>query len=48
VFLDAACYLDVAFHSPNEGRDGSSSCYATSFSVSTYYLHYYGNFVTSC
>jgi len=26
VFLDAACSPDVVFHSPTEGRDGSSSC----------------------
>jgi len=26
VFLDAACSPDVAFRSPTEGRDGSSSC----------------------
>jgi hypothetical protein len=30
VFLDAACYADVAFHSPAEGREASSSCYANS------------------
>jgi len=47
VFLDAACYPDVAFHSPTEGRDGSSSCCATALSVTTCELEYDVNFVTS-
>jgi hypothetical protein len=47
VFLGAACYPDVAFHSPTEGRDASSSCYATSLSVTTCKLKYDINFVTS-
>jgi len=47
VFLDAACYLDVAFHSPTEGRGGPSSCYVISLSVSNYDLQYDVNFVTS-
>jgi hypothetical protein len=47
VFLDAACYPDVAFHSPTEFRDGSSSCYATSLSVTKYELKYDINLVTS-
>jgi hypothetical protein len=33
VFLDAAFYPDVNFYSPNDGREGSSSCYAISHSV---------------
>ena len=47
MFLDAACNPDVAFHSPTGGRDGSSSCYATSLSVSTYDLKHEVNLVTS-
>jgi len=47
VFLDAACYTDVAFHIPTEGRGGPSSCYATSLSVSNYDLQYDVHFVTS-
>ena len=46
MFLDAACYPDVAFHSPTEGRDFSSSCYATSLSVKKWELKYKVNFVT--
>ena len=45
MFLDAACYPDVSFHIPTEGRDGSSSCYATSLSVMTCDLKYDVNFV---
>ena len=47
VLLDAASYPDVAFHSPTDGRDGSSSCYATSHSVTKCELKYDVNFVTS-
>jgi hypothetical protein len=47
VLLKAACYPDVAFHSPTEGRDVSSSCYATALSVTTCELKYDVNFVTS-
>ena len=47
MFLDAACYPDVAFHSPTEGRDGSSSSYANSFNVPTVDVKYDVNFVTS-
>ena len=47
VFLDAACYPDVAFHIPTDGRDGSSSCYATALSVRTCKLKYEVNFVIS-
>jgi hypothetical protein len=47
VFLDAACYVDVFFHGPAEGREGSSSCYATALSVTTCDLKYDVNFVTS-
>jgi hypothetical protein len=47
VFFDAASYPDVAFHSPTEGRDGSSSCCANSLSVMTVDLKYDVNFVTS-
>jgi hypothetical protein len=48
VFLDA-CYPGVAFHSPTEGRDGSSSCYATrtSLYVSKVDLKSVVKFVTS-
>ena len=47
MFLDAACYPDVAFHSPTEGRDVSNSCYATSISARTCALKYDVNFITS-
>ena len=47
MFLDAACYPDVAFHSPTEGRDGSSISYANSFNVPTVDVKYDVNFVTS-
>jgi hypothetical protein len=47
VFLDATCYPDVAFHSPTEGHDDCSSCYATSLYVSTVDLNYDVKFVTS-
>jgi hypothetical protein len=47
VFLDAACYHDVFFHSPTDGRDTSSSCSATSLSVTTCGLKYDVNFVAS-
>jgi len=40
LFLDAACNPDVAFHNPIEGREGTSSCYTTSISVSIYDLKY--------
>ena len=46
VFLDAAFYADVAFHSP-EGRDDSSSCYITSLSITTCDLKCNVNFVVS-
>jgi hypothetical protein len=45
VFLDAVYYIDVAFHSPIEGRDASISCYATSHSVTTCELKYDVNFL---
>jgi len=45
MLFDAASYLYVAFHSPTAGRDGTSSCYATSFSVTTCELQYHVNFV---
>jgi len=47
MLLDAACYPDVAFRIPTEGRDGSSSCYDSSLYVSTFDLKYDVNFVTS-
>jgi len=47
VFLDASCYPDVGFHSYTEGRDTSSSRYATSLSVTTCELKYDVKFVTS-
>jgi hypothetical protein len=47
VLLDAGCYPDVAFYSPAEGRDASSSCYITSLSVTNYDLQYFLNLVTS-
>jgi len=47
VFLDAACYPHVAFHGPIEGLDGSSICYATSVSITTYDLKYDVNLVMS-
>jgi len=47
VFLYNFCYPDVAFHSPTEGRNCISSCYATSLVVATYELQYDVNFVTS-
>jgi hypothetical protein len=47
VFLDAACYPVVTFRSPTDGRDPSSSCYASSLSVKMYDLIYDVNFVTS-
>ena len=47
MLLDAACYLDVIFHSYTEDRDVCSSCYTTSLSVSTCDLKYDVNFVTS-
>jgi len=47
VFLDAACYPDLAFHSPTEGLDASNCCYATSLTVTTCELKYDVNFVTS-
>ena len=40
MFLDAACNPDVNFRNPIEGHVGSSSCYTTSNSVSTYDLKY--------
>ena len=46
MFLDSACYPDVAVHSPTEGRGGSSICYANSISVTTCDLKYDVNFVT--
>ena len=47
MFLDAARYPDVVFHSPIEGRVGSNSCYATLLSETTCELKYDVNFVTS-
>jgi hypothetical protein len=47
VSLDAACYPDVAFHNPTASRNCSSSCYATSLSLTTCNLKYDVNFVTS-
>ena len=47
VFLDAACFPDVAFHGPTEGRDVSSSCCATSLSEKTRELKYDVNFIAS-
>jgi len=47
VIFDAACYRDVDFHIPTEGRNCSSSCYATSLAVSTCDLQYDLNFVAS-
>jgi len=47
VFLDAACYPDVSFHSPTDGRDAFSSCCATSLSVTTCEMKYDVNFVAS-
>ena len=44
--LDPACYTEVAFLSPTEGRGGPCSCYANSLCVSNYDLRYDVNFVT--
>ena len=46
VFLDAACYPDVAVYIPNEGSDASNSCCANSLSVTTFDLKYDVTFVT--
>ena len=47
MFLDAACYRDMPFHSPNGSRNSSIRCYATSFSAVKCELKYDVNFVKS-
>jgi len=47
VFFDAACCRDVNFHTPTEGRECSSSCHATSLSVTMCNLQYDVNFIVS-
>jgi hypothetical protein len=47
VFFDTACYPDVVFDSPTDDRHCSSSCCATSLSVTNYDLKNGVNFGTS-